>query len=235
MNYFVEYMQARVEQYPNLYLFTGVEPGPEYIERLKPGFIVNATGADPLLPPIPGLHEAVERENGPSLYSALDFLDKLRELPKVDGKSAIVAGGGAVGLECAEHLAAEGASVSVIEMLPGVAADMEIVTREDIFNSLEKYGVEIHTHTRIEKFEDGRVTAQKETGSGQQPVEFSYDLGVIALGMKSRAALYQQLQEHFSPRGVPVVNIGDSRRPAKVIDAVSQGREQILQFAEGLI
>ena len=75
-----------------------------------------ATGAAPLLPPIPGLH-TVNFHVLRSLDDALRLRDALTET-----RHAIVLGAGLVGMHAAENLAKGGAQVTVVEMQPTVLA-----------------------------------------------------------------------------------------------------------------
>ncbi len=73
-----------------------------------------ATGAAPMLPPIPGLAELKFH-----VLRTLNDAVALREaLPRV--KRAVVLGGGLIGMHAAENLAKGGAEVSVVELQPHV-------------------------------------------------------------------------------------------------------------------
>ncbi|HPQ17131.1 MAG TPA: NAD(P)/FAD-dependent oxidoreductase, partial [Bryobacteraceae bacterium] len=82
--------------------------------------ILIATGSRPAVPPIPGI-------DSPAVLDSTSVLD-LAEVPR---KLAII-GGGYIGLEFAGYFAALGTEVTVIEMLPRVAAGMD----SDIANRL---------------------------------------------------------------------------------------------------
>jgi phenylglyoxylate dehydrogenase epsilon subunit len=75
-----------------------------------------ATGAAPLLPPIPGLKDA----NVHVLRTLADAIGLQRALPRT--KRAVVLGAGLVGMHAAENLAKAGAAVTVVEMQPRVLA-----------------------------------------------------------------------------------------------------------------
>jgi pyruvate/2-oxoglutarate dehydrogenase complex dihydrolipoamide dehydrogenase (E3) component len=82
-------------------------------QRLSTRSIVIATGAEPFVPPLPGLDEVG------CLTS--DTLWQLRELPR----RLVVLGGGPIGCELAQAFARLGAEVTQVEMLP------RIMQRED--------------------------------------------------------------------------------------------------------
>ena len=82
-------------------------------QRLSAPNIVLATGARPLVPPLPGLTEAG--------YLTSDNLWELRELPP----RLVVLGGGPIGCELAQAFARLGSKVTQVEMLP------RLLIRED--------------------------------------------------------------------------------------------------------
>ncbi len=85
-------------------------------EEIAYGKLLLATGAAPILPPIPGL-----RDVSFHVLRSLDDAVGLRQaLPRT--KQAVVLGAGLVGMHAAENLAKAGAQVTVVEMQPRVLA-----------------------------------------------------------------------------------------------------------------
>ena len=83
--------------------------------------LVIATGSSPVMPPIPGR----ESPRVMTLWTVNDT-DRIRGFIKESGaKSAVVVGGGFIGLEMAENLQRAGLSVSVAEMLDQVMAPLD--------------------------------------------------------------------------------------------------------------
>ena len=64
LNDFPVYLQRRAAALDNLYIFKNVEATLEVIEKFNPHIIICATGSAPLLPPIAGLHENIDKEGG---------------------------------------------------------------------------------------------------------------------------------------------------------------------------
>ena len=62
--YFRDYLVNRANKLNNLFIFKGTNPTVDLINNLKPDVVVNATGSVPLMPPIPGLKETVDKEGG---------------------------------------------------------------------------------------------------------------------------------------------------------------------------
>jgi dihydrolipoamide dehydrogenase len=107
--------------------------------------ILIATGARPAVPPIPGIAS-------PAVLDSTGVLN-LTALPK----SVAVIGGGYIGLEFASFFASAGATVTVLEMLPQIAAgsDHDIASR--LQQTLAKSGVSFHTSCRVRAIEGNTV------------------------------------------------------------------------------
>ncbi|MHB8895248.1 MAG: oxidoreductase, partial [Candidatus Geothermincolia bacterium] len=91
---------------------------PELVEELNPDVLVMATGAVQIVPKIEGV-------DGPNVVLAWDVLEE-----RVDvGKSVVVVGGGAVGIETGSFLAERGRRVTVLEMRERCGADIGLSTR----------------------------------------------------------------------------------------------------------
>jgi pyruvate/2-oxoglutarate dehydrogenase complex dihydrolipoamide dehydrogenase (E3) component len=125
--------------------------------RLTAKRIVIATGAEPALPPIPGLDDV------PYLTHASAFDQDA--LPP----SLVMLGGGPIGLEFAHAYRRLGAEVTVIEMLPQVLPREDADAAAVVRGALEDDGVVIHTGARVERVErgrDGRVAVTTCDGDG---------------------------------------------------------------------
>ncbi|MDR1573953.1 MAG: FAD-dependent oxidoreductase, partial [Clostridiales Family XIII bacterium] len=93
-------------------VITGVALTKEIAEREVPDVLVIAVGAEAIVPPIPGI-------DNPKVVVANDLSEDGISI----GQNVVILGGGLVGCEASVHLAQEGKKVTVVEMLPGVAAD----------------------------------------------------------------------------------------------------------------
>jgi len=151
--------------------------------------IVIASGAQPLVPPIPGIEEAG--------YLTSDTLWQLRELPK----RLLVLGGGPIGCELAQAFARLGSSVTQVE------AAARLLIREDdevsafVQGRLAADGVDVRTGckaVRVEQGSDGAVLVCEFEG---QTLRLPYDTLLVAVGRKPRTAGFG-LEE----LGIPVAN-----------------------------
>jgi len=135
--------------------------------------IIVATGARPVVPPIPGL-DRID-------YLTSDNLWRLRELPS----RLVVLGGGPIGCEMTQTFARMGAEVTQVEMAP------RLLQREDedvaamVGRKFEAEGVRLLLGHKAKTFrvDGGRKTIVCENDSGEVAIEF--DAVLIALGRRA--------------------------------------------------
>ena len=117
--------------------------------------LVIATGASPFVPPIEGL----TLQNVFVMRTPDDAI-ALREAVEAGGiKRAVVAGGGFIGLEVAENLAAKGVKTTVIDFAPHVLPNfLDPEMSEFVENRMAEAGVMPLTNVALEGVEgDGKV------------------------------------------------------------------------------
>ncbi len=125
--------------------------------------ILIATGSRPAIPPIDGIRS--ER--------VLDSTAALN-LTEVPGRLAII-GGGYIGLEFASFFASVGSQVTVLEMLPQIAAGCDADISARLLQALKKAGVAFRTSCKVLAIDGNRVICQDADGSGAA-VEADYIL-----------------------------------------------------------
>ena len=217
---FPHYLMHRAEQIENLYIFTNTEGTPENIRKFHPNIIVSATGSAPLLPPITGLKEHIDKE-GHNIYSILGMISHINDFPKdLEGKKVVVVGGGAVGLDVVEFFADRNADISIVEMMDQIGRDLDPVSKNDTKTMMKKHGVHQLTKTALLEIKDSSFLVK---GNGE-PYELPFEYGFVCLGMRAQGQLYQNLTEAFSSEDVEIMNIGDSQRARRIIDGTQEGR-----------
>lgn len=218
---FPAYLIHRAEKLKNLFVFTNMEADAGFVQNLKPNIIVNATGSEPLLPPIPGLHENLGKEGG-RVYSILDMIENIQNYPSnMKGKKVAIVGGGAVGLDVAEFFAPRGAEVSIVEMLPEIGSGIDPVSKTGTFALLKKYGVRQMPETALREVREDSFLVN--TPGGEEILPFDY--GFVCLGMKSKSPVLPKIQEIFSDKNeVEILSIGDSIRARRIIEGTDEGR-----------
>lgn len=216
---FPNYLVQRAKNLKNLITFTNTTADINLIENLKPDVVVNATGSVPLLPPIPGLLDRVDKDesNVKSIFGLINNIDNYIEL---EGKDVVVIGGGAVGLDVVEFFSERGANVTIVERLPMLGRDLDPVTKIGMMSIVRDNNVTVMTNTSLLEVNDDSFKVERD---GKEEY-INFDYGFVCLGMKNNSPILSQLHEHFGDSEVEVINIGDSYRARRIIDGVQEGR-----------
>lgn len=181
----------------------GVDATLKHVQATNPDAVIVATGADPLILPIPGIDHAVTADS------------VLRGQIPVHG-TVVIIGGGLVGCETAHVLAEQGCKVHIVEMQDDVLKDTSYVTRHSQLDVLASTGAKLHVNTRLmEILEDGILA----THNGET-VKLSADAVVLAMGYRSFSTLYTDLLDNLD---CEVYQIGDCRQTRKIANAIQEG------------
>ena len=181
------------------------EVDPQLVEKEKPDLLVLATGAETLIPPIPGI-------DGTNVVMAEDILIGRKT---VQG-AAIVIGGGMVGCETAEFLVARGTiDVTVVEMLGRMADNVAPTYRPFFLARLKKDGVKFLTNTTVSGITDKGVNTRTKENAGFLPG----DTIVLAAGFKADSRKI----EMFQAGACEILSVGDCVRARMIKDAVEEG------------
>lgn len=222
ISFFPEYLEKRAEKLKNLITLTGVTATTEIIKNFKPDLVINATGSKPLLPPIKGLRELIDKENS-NVYSIFGTMKNIDNFD-FEGKEVVVIGGGAVGLDVVEFATEKGANVTIVERMQEIGKDLDFITRIDMLGLLNKKDVKKYTETSLTEVKSDRFIVET---SNKEIKELKFDYGFVCLGMQSNMEILEELEKNFEAKGVKVLNIGDSVRPRKILEGVSEGRDLV--------
>lgn len=218
---FPQYLIRRAAKLHNLFVFCNTQATTELVKSLNPDIIVNATGSEPTLPPIRGLHELVDKEDS-HVATVLKMIERIPEYPEhMEGRKVVIIGGGAVGLDVMEFFTERGARVSMVEMLPMIGNGLDPVSRCDIHAKLKKYRVEQMVNTMLQEVRNDRFIVKTPQ---DEIKELPFDYGFICLGMKASTPVLKELEETFSDTNVEIINIGDSKRARRIIEGTEEGR-----------
>lgn len=218
---FPDYLERRIKKLHNLHVFTSTEATPEFVRSLNPDIIVNSTGSLPLILPIPGLKENVNKEGG-KIHTVLGVINNLPNYPEdMKGKKAVVIGGGAVGLDVVEYFAPKGADTTVIEMMPAIGAGLDPITKVSIKDLMEKYNVHQRPSTALQEVKPDCFVVKNPDGSIE---EVDFDYGCICMGLKSNNPVLEMLESEFGDGTVEIMNIGDSKQQRRIIDGTDEAR-----------
>lgn len=175
------------------YLRTGEERQERY------DVLVLSPGASPIVPRLEGLEEARDRiftiRNIADVDALKGFMDTTAP------KTAVVVGGGFIGLEMAENLRHKGLDVHLVEAADQVmtALDPEMATL--IAAELKKNGVKLSLGTAIQGFADAGKTVVLADGS-----RIATDLTVLAIGVRPESGLIKDAGLAVNERGAIVID-----------------------------
>lgn len=183
------------------------EVQPEVLKNASPNVLILAYGAAPFIPPLPGVDSS-------QVVSAVDVLSG-RKAVKGD---VLIIGGGLVGCETGEFLLEKVpgvTSVTILEMLDRMAANISSSYRSFFLARLNKMGIRMETQTLVEKItERGVQVIRKGT-----PEFIAGDTIILALGLKSDP----EIMESFQGLAPEVYSIGDCLRPRMIKEAIEEG------------
>ena len=185
-------------------------------EQLKDaGFeaVINAVGAHSAAPRIPGI-------DGVNVADAWKVLASEQQ---VYGTVAVI-GGGMVGCETAEYLAARGCKVSVIEMMDKIAAGESTTILPTLLENYKTYGVEQYPSHKVKEFRMDAVVCENKDGA---EVAIPCDYIVLAMGARSNAFDAAALEA----ANIPVYSIGDAAgKAADISNAIRTGYDTACQL-----
>ncbi len=228
----IAYYDALLDKY-DIDVNLDTEATMDLIREKKPDHVIVAEGAEPVKPRIDGIDD-------PKVVSAWDVLTNDPML----GTNIAVIGGGAVGLETAEFLAAKGTltaeamhflflyeaetierlrelctkgtkKVTIFEMLPKAAGDVGRSTRWVLMGSVKRYGIDVITGAKVTSLKNGTVTFEREGKSESM----RFDNIVNAVGSRS----VRKIADAMEKSGIPCTVIGDSVKPAQIDKAIHDG------------
>ena len=156
------------------------------VQRLTSRAVVLATGAQPFVPPLPGIEE-VGYVTSDTLW---DEFAKFDEAPK----RLVVLGGGPIGCELAQSFARLGSKVTQVEMAPRIMIREDEEVSELAKASLEQDGVTVltdHKALRFEKVSDANGENKRlivEHKGTEKIIEF--DALLCAVGRVARLQGY---------------------------------------------
>ena len=203
------------------------ETGEDYTEPYD--YLVLATGSSPLKPPIPGIDSPRIR----TLWTVSDT-DRFRELVYEENiKTAVVVGGGFIGLEMAENLKEAGVDVSILEAAPQVMAPLDFEMAEMLHEEIRSKGVRLELNDPVDSFEDKGDTVVTTLKSG---TAVEAELVVLSIGVRPNSELAKDADLPVNQRGGILVDdymrtedpsifaVGDV---AEVRDANTDGRTMV--------
>ena len=160
--------------------------------------LILSMGAEPIKPPIAGIDipKVFTLRNIPDTYKIKDYIGKNRP------RSAVVVGGGYIGVEMAENLVTAGLDVTIVEMADQVIAPLDYDMACDVHQHIESKGVRLMLNTAVSAIKDTADGLVITTSNG----EITSDMLILAIGVKPESSIAKDAGLSVNERGGIVVN-----------------------------
>lgn len=191
----------------------GNQVSPDVVTTEAPDVVILATGSRPIRPRLPGV-------DGDHVVAAVDVL--MGGVPLAEGR-IVVAGGGQIGCEAALFAASRDRAVTLLEMLPAIAPDMELISRNEMLDHIAAAGVLVKTGQRVAAIHPDAVVVRD--GDGRE-TSLPAEQVLLALGMSPRRELEAELRK----RGIECQSVGDCVQAREILSAVREAYDTALRI-----
>ena len=174
-----------------------LETGETYHENYD--YLILSPGADPVAPPIPGSesNRVLTLRNMADMDAIKKIVDEERP------KSAVVIGGGYIGLEMAEAFIRRNVAVTLVELADQVMGTVDPEMASPLHSELAFQGVDLRLGTSVNKFhdDDGKLQVVLSTA---ETIEAG--LAIMAIGVKPDVQLAKDAGLKIGERGGIIVD-----------------------------
>lgn len=179
----------------------------EMLKTLNADAVILATGGESFAPAIPGL-----KENKHMVHAT----DVLTGKAVTEGK-VVIAGGGQVGAETAHFLKMKGVDTDIVEMMPMLAMDAEIMTKFTLILTLQGMGLKPYVSHRILEVNESSLKVMDLNTNEVKNIDF--DTLIVALGNQPENKLETVISENFEEYYV----VGDANASGNIAKAIQEG------------
>lgn len=174
----------------------GADDGRQYEETYDK--IILAPGAEPIKPAINGIDDprVFTLRNIPDTYKIKEYIDNNRP------KSAVVVGGGYIGVEMAENLKLAGLDVTIVELADHVIAPIDYDMACDVHHYLLAQGVQLELSNGVTDIESRENDLVIQLNNG----ELKTDMVIMCVGVRPENKLAKEAGLKVNLRGSIVVN-----------------------------
>jgi len=155
--------------------------------------LILSPGAKPIFPPIEGIKES---KNLFVLRNIADTDAIYNAIEKNQPKTAVVVGGGFIGVEMAENLTERGINVTIVEKMPQVLAPLDFEMAQLVHQELNHHGVDLVLGDGLLKFSEEGKKIHLESGK-----VIDTDLIILSIGVVPENTLAKKADVLVGPRG----------------------------------
>lgn len=166
--------------------------GEEY--SLKYDNLILSPGAEPIKPNIKGIdaNHVFTLRNIPDTFKIKNYIEN--ENPK----TAVVIGGGYIGVEMAENLAKAGLDVSIIELADHLIAPLDFDMAADVHRYIKEKGIKLYLNNGVTAIENNMVILQNG--------EIQADMVIMSVGVRPETAIAQDCGIKTNAKGSIIVD-----------------------------
>ena len=156
--------------------------------------LILSMGAEPIRPNIEGA-------DGSNVFTLRNIPDTLKIKNYIDSakpRSAVVIGGGYIGVEMAENLARAGIKVAIVELADHLIAPLDFDMAADVHRYIKSKGIYLHLNNGVKSIHGNTVVLQNG--------EITADMIIMSVGVRPETAIAKDCGIELNPRGSIVVN-----------------------------
>ncbi len=157
------------------------------VSELSYDKLILSPGASPVVPPIPGIERALT-------LRTVEDVERIAAQVNSSPKSAVVIGGGFIGVEIAENLIHKGIPTTVVEAAPQVLAPLDPEMATIVANEMRKHGVTLHLGVSAKDVTPTSVVLSDET-------VLDAELVIMAIGVRPDTSLAKAAGLTIGTRG----------------------------------
>lgn len=156
--------------------------------------LILSPGAEPIKPNISGINS----DNVFTLRTIPDTLKIHEYIETAKPKSAVVVGGGYIGVEMAENLKEAGLDVAVVELADHLIAPLDFDMTADVHKYIKEKGIKLYLNNGVTAIRGNQIILQ----SG----EINADFIILSVGVRPETALAQECGIEINARGSIIVD-----------------------------
>ena len=156
--------------------------------------LILSMGAEPIRPNI----EGADSSNVFTLRNIPDTLKIKNYINTAKPRSAVVIGGGYIGVEMAENLAEAGLKVAVVELADHLIAPLDFDMAADVHRYIKSKGIYLHLNNGVKAISGNTVILQNG--------EITADMIILSVGVRPETAIAKDCGIELNPRGSIIVN-----------------------------
>lgn len=156
--------------------------------------LILSMGAEPIRPNIEGA-------DGSNVFTLRNIPDTLKIKNYIDTtkpRSAVVIGGGYIGVEMAENLVEAGLKVAIVELADHLIAPLDFDMAADVHRYIKSKGIYLHLNNGVKTISGNTIILQNG--------EITADMIIMSVGVRPETVIAKDCGIELNPRGSIVVN-----------------------------